>query len=46
VDDVDKETAGQTVTYHVEIDRHGAPDLEVIVSADGAILKQTEEAGH
>lgn len=46
VDDVDKETAGQTVTYHIEIDRHGSPDLEVIVSAEGTILKQTEEAAH
>ena len=44
IDEVEKETAGQAVTYHVEIDRHGAPDLGVVVSADGSILSQTEEA--
>ena len=43
IDDIDKETAGQTVTYHVEVDRQGARDLDVVVSADGSILSQTEE---
>ncbi|QJE98014.1 hypothetical protein [Luteolibacter luteus] len=44
VDDVDKEIAGQVVTYHVEIERHGARDLDVVVSSDGTILSQTEDA--
>lgn len=43
IDDVDKETTGQTVTYHVEIDRQGARDLDVVVAADGTILSQTED---
>ena len=44
VDDVDKEIAGQVVTYHIEIDRHGARDLDVVVAENGTILSQTEEA--
>lgn len=44
VDDVDKETNGETVTYHVEIDRTGEPDLDVVLAVNGAILSQTEEA--
>lgn len=44
IDDVDKETAGQVVSYHLEIDRHGAPDFDVVVSAEGSILSRTEEA--
>jgi uncharacterized membrane protein YkoI len=44
VEDVEKETSGQTLTYHVEIDRKGRADLEVLFSADGMILRQTEEA--
>lgn len=42
-DDVDKETVGQTVTYHVEIDRKGAPDLELTIDSAGKILSETEE---
>lgn len=44
VDDIDKETNGETVTYHVEIDRAGDPDLDVVLTVNGAILSQTEEA--
>ena len=44
LDDVEKETAGGKTTYLVEIDRPNAPDLEVTVSADGAILSQKDEA--
>jgi uncharacterized membrane protein YkoI len=45
VDDVDKEVTGNTVTYHVEVDRHGMADLDVVLAADGKVLSQTEEAG-
>lgn len=45
IDDVAKETKGQTVTYHVEIDRPGQPDLDLVLAADGAILSRTEEGG-
>ena len=44
VDDIEKETRGETVTYHVEIDRPGEADLDVVLAANGAILSQTEEA--
>lgn len=42
-DDVDKETAGQTVTYHVEIDRKGAPDTNLTIDSAGKVLSETEE---
>lgn len=44
LDDVEKETAGEKVTYHVGIDRRGAPDLDVVVSASGEVISQTEDA--
>jgi uncharacterized membrane protein YkoI len=43
VDDLDKVTTGGTVTYHAEIDRPGQADLDVVVSADGRELRQTED---
>lgn len=45
IDDVARETKGQAVTYHVEIDRRGQPDLDLVLGADGAILSRTEEGG-
>ncbi|RYD60251.1 MAG: hypothetical protein EOP83_19830 [Verrucomicrobiaceae bacterium] len=42
-DDVDKETAGQTVTFHVEIDRKGAPDTNLTLDSAGKVLSETEE---
>ena len=44
IDEVDKETRGDAVTYHVEVDRPGQRDLDLEIAANGAILKQTEEA--
>ncbi len=44
IDDVDKEIAAGKTSYHVEIDRHGEPDLDVVIAADGTILTRTEEA--
>jgi hypothetical protein len=43
VEDVDKESNGRTTTYHVEIDRAGQPDLDVVFLADGSISSQAEE---
>lgn len=43
VDDLDKITVGETVTYDADIDRTGQPDLDVLVSADGKIVRQTED---
>ncbi len=44
VDDVEKEVAGDKVTFVVEIDRQGQPDLDVVLAADGAVVSQTEDA--
>lgn len=43
VEDVDKESNGRTITYHVEIDRAGQADLDVVFLADGSISSETEE---
>lgn len=43
IDDVEKETSGRTVTYHVEIDRKAIPDIDVVLSAEGAVISETEE---
>lgn len=45
VDDVDKEIAGKSVTYLVEIDRSGSPDIDLTIDADGKLLSETEDAG-
>lgn len=42
-DDVEKETTGKTVTYHVDVDRTDAPDLEVVIDGQGKVLSKTEE---
>lgn len=44
-DDVDKETTGKIVTFHVEIERTGSPDLNLVIDSDGKIVSETEEAG-
>ena len=44
VDDVDKEIAAGKVTYHVEIDRPNAADLDAVVADDGTVIRRTEEA--
>lgn len=43
VDDVEKEVSGEIVTYHVDVDRSGQPDLEVVFDAEGKVVEQTEE---
>jgi uncharacterized membrane protein YkoI len=43
VDDVDKETVGKTVTYHIEVDRKGAADVDLVIAEDGKILSETED---
>lgn len=42
IDDVEKETKGETVTYHVDIDRSGQADLEVVLSESGEVLSKSE----
>lgn len=42
-DDVEKETTAGTVTYHVEIDRKGSPDLKLAIAEDGRIMAETED---
>ncbi len=43
LDDVDKEVASGKTTYHIEIDRRGQPDLDLITDEAGKILRETEE---
>lgn len=43
LDDVEKEVADGQVTYHVEIDRKGMPDLDVVLNAEGGVIRETEE---
>lgn len=43
VDDIDMITVGSTVTYDADVERHGQPDLDVVVSAEGKIIRQTED---
>ena len=44
IDDVEKEIAGGKVTWHVEIDRKGIPDMNVVLNAEGGVISETEEA--
>ena len=37
------QVAGGKVTYHVEIDRKGMPDLDVVLNAEGGVIRETEE---
>lgn len=43
IDDVEKEIAAGKVTYHVEIDRKGIPDIDVVLNAEGAVIRETED---
>lgn len=43
VDDVEMETANGKVTYHVEIERKGAPDIDLVIAPDGKLLSETED---
>jgi len=43
IDDVEKEVAGGTVTWHVEIDRKGMPDIKVVLNAEGGVISETED---
>jgi uncharacterized membrane protein YkoI len=44
IDDVEKEIAGGKVTWHVEIDRKGIPDMNVVLNAEGGVISETEDA--
>ncbi|GAA5481632.1 hypothetical protein [Haloferula sargassicola] len=43
LEDIEKETAGEKVIWHVEIDRAGQPDLNLIVDASGNLVRETED---
>lgn len=43
IDDLEKETSGEETTYHADIDRAGKPDLDVVISADGKVIRETED---
>ncbi|MCB1129581.1 MAG: hypothetical protein KDN05_00530 [Verrucomicrobiae bacterium] len=43
LDDVDKELSQAKTTYHIEIDRRGQPDLDLITDEAGNVLSKTED---
>lgn len=43
IDDVEKEIAGGTVTWHVEVERKGIPDMKVVLNAEGGVISETED---
>ena len=43
IDDVEKEISGGTVTWHVEIERKGIPDMKVVLNAEGGVISETED---
>ena len=43
IDDVEKEIASGKVIWHVEIDRKGIPDMNVVLNAEGGIISETED---
>jgi uncharacterized membrane protein YkoI len=43
LDEVEKEVAGGKVTFHVEIDRKGMPDIDLVLNAEGGVIRETEE---
>jgi uncharacterized membrane protein YkoI len=43
VDDVEKEVAAGKVTFHVEIDRKGMPDVDLVLNAEGGVIRETED---
>lgn len=43
VEDIDKEVADGKTTYHLDLDRTNAPDLDVILAEDGSVISQVED---
>jgi uncharacterized membrane protein YkoI len=43
VDDIDRVEADGQVTYHAEIDRENDHDLDVVVAADGKVIRETRD---
>lgn len=43
IDDLEKEIVGGETTWHADIDRQNDVDLDVIVAADGKVIRQTED---
>jgi uncharacterized membrane protein YkoI len=43
-DDIECHVNDGTTTYHLEIERRGRPDLDVVLAADGQVISQAEEA--
>ena len=37
------QVAGGQVTFHVEIDRKGMTDLDLVLNAQGGVIRETEE---
>lgn len=43
IDDLEKEVTGNETTWHADIDRENQPDLDVVIAADGKVIRQTED---
>lgn len=43
LEDIEKEISGDETTWHVEIDRAGQPDLNLVVDAQGNLLRESED---
>lgn len=43
LEDIDKEVASGKSTYHVDIDRDKAADLDVVLAEDGSVISRQEE---
>ena len=43
IDDVEKEVAAGVVTFHVEIDRKGMPDMDLLLNAEGGVIREMED---
>lgn len=43
IDDLEMETAGNTTTFHADIEFSGQPDLEVTVATDGRVIREVED---
>lgn len=43
VDDADKVTEGEKVSYHIDLERRGKTDLELVLSNAGEVISQHED---
>jgi uncharacterized membrane protein YkoI len=42
-DDIERHVNDGVTSYHLEVERTGQPDLDVVIASDGRVIGQTEE---